>query len=243
VLTMIGFQGRCHPVFLRLKELVEEGYVGDVLTVSMRQFGGGILSRGSDRIWQADRSKGANTLTISFGHVIDTLCWCLGDFAELSAVVATKVSSWHENDTGRDVAVTSPDNVTVSGTLQSGAVVSAHAASIPWHGSAFRLEVFGREGTLVAESNEHPQTNGMRLFGGKGADAQPGELDIPDRLSWVPETVPRGAPFNVAQMWSRFAEAIRSGERAEPDFDTAVERHRLLESIQKASDTGERQRL
>ncbi len=32
VRTLIGLQGRCSPAILRLKELVEEGYVGEVLT-------------------------------------------------------------------------------------------------------------------------------------------------------------------------------------------------------------------
>jgi predicted dehydrogenase len=79
------------------------------------------------------------------------------------------------------------------------------------------------------------------LRGGKDGDAALNELPIPSHHKWVPDSVPQGPPFNVAQMWSRFAEAIRSGNRAEPDFDTAVTRHRLLEAIQRASDTGQRQ--
>ena len=38
----------------------------------------------------------------------------------------------------------------------------------------------------------------------------------------------------------RLAEAIRTGQRAEPDFASAVERHKLLETIQAASDQGRR---
>jgi predicted dehydrogenase len=44
-------------------------------------------------------------------------------------------------------------------------------------------------------------------------------------------------------MWHRFAEAIRAGTPVEPDFDTAVTRHRLLDAVQRASDTGQKQRL
>jgi hypothetical protein len=37
------------------------------------------------------------------------------------------------------------------------------------------------------------------------------------------------------------AEAIRQAKPAAPDFDLAVKRHHLLDVIQKASDTGQRQ--
>ena len=241
VRTMVGLQARCSPVFLTLKELVEEGFVGEVLSCNMTQFGSGVLSRTSDRTWQRDVTLGANTLTISFGHIIDSLCMCLGELDQVSAVVGTRVHQWRESDTGRIVDVTSPDNVLVNGTLGSGAVVSAHVASIPWQGSAYRLQVYGRDGTLVLTADEHPQLNGMRILGARGRDQELKELPIPERLTWVPEDVPQGAPFNVAQMWSRFANAIESDAEAEPDFDLAVTRHRLLDAVQRASDTGQRQ--
>jgi hypothetical protein len=38
------------------------------------------------------------------------------------------------------------------------------------------------------------------------------------------------------------AEGIRGGKSVSPDFDVAVKRHQLLDVIQKASDTGIRQR-
>ena len=66
------------------------------------------------------------------------------------------------------------------------------------------------------------------------------DLDIPDRLKWVPAEVPSGTPFNVAQMFGGLARAIRSGENVGPDFDDAVRLHRLLDAIQRSSDTGMR---
>jgi predicted dehydrogenase len=56
----------------------------------------------------------------------------------------------------------------------------------------------------------------------------------------VPAAVPAGEPFNVAQMYQGFAEAIRTGRRVEPDFATAVRRHTLVEAVQAASDQGRR---
>ena len=243
VRTLVGLQSRCAPEYLWLKELVGDGYVGEVLSVRLNQFGSGLLSKTSERTWQRDNSLGATTLTISSGHVIDALCFCLGEFKEVSAVVETRVKQWPETDTGLILDVTAPDNVMVNGTLESGAVVSIHVASIPWHGSGFRLEVYGTDGTLALGASEHPHLDGTVVLGGKSADSGLAELPVPDRLTWVPDGVPAGPPFNVAQMWRRFGEAIRSGDSVEPDFDSAVRRHRLLDAIERASDTGEKQSL
>ena len=41
----------------------------------------------------------------------------------------------------------------------------------------------------------------------------------------------------------KFAEEIRTGAAVEPDFDNAVRRHRTLDTIVRASQTGERQKI
>jgi len=55
-----------------------------------------------------------------------------------------------------------------------------------------------------------------------------------------------GASYDVGQMWVKFAEAIRTGSSIDPDFpdfDHAVRRHKTLDAIVRASQTGQRQKL
>ncbi len=241
--TMVGLQSRASPVNLRIKELVEEGYVGKVQACHLTQLAGSPLQRTSARTWQRHRSMGANPLTISFGHTIDIFCHCFGDFSELSAALSTEEPQWYETDTQRYVDVTAPDNILVSGRLQGGAWASVHVTSVRLHSRGFRLEVYGQEGTLVATSRESPNTGWPKLMGGNTEARELAELPIPGRLTWVPENIPQGYPFNVAQMYRRFAEAIHSGQRVEPDFDTALERHRLLTAIERSAEEGKRQVL
>ena len=115
-----------------------------------------------------------------------------------------------------------------------------HVATVPWHGTGWRLEVYGREGTLVASSDQMVQYAQIRLQGGRGEDRAVQALPVPDRLTWVSAEVPQGPPFNVAQMYHRLGEAIREGREAHPDFALAVKRHRLLDAIQRSSDRGTR---
>ena len=238
---MVGLQARADPALLRLKELLAEGYAGEVLTCSMSTFSPGMLMRDSGRAWMADVKKGAHTLSIATGHAMDAVCFCVGEFTEVSGRVSTQVPQLDVQDTGEKIDVTSPDNVLVSGVLDNGGVASVHVASVPWHGTGWRMEVYGREGTLVASSDQMVQVAKIRLRGGRSEDGGLEEIPVPDRLIRIPEEVPEGAPFNVAQMYRRLSEAIHSNVSAEPDFDLAVTRHRMLDAIQQSSDRGRQQ--
>jgi predicted dehydrogenase len=245
VKTMVGLQRRASPAWMYLRELLQQGYVGQVLSVHMTHMGSGVLTRTADRTWQRDVTLGANTLTITFGHSVDALCMVAGELAEVSAVVSTQVPQWFESDTKRYVDVTSPDNVLLAGRLESGAVVSVHLGINPYHGSGFRLEVYGKDGTLMmVGGGEAGQEAQRRILGGHKDDKALKELPVPDRFKWVPEEVRGlGAAYDVGQMWVKFAAAIRNGGEVEADFDHAVRRHRMLDAIRRASETGQRQKV
>jgi predicted dehydrogenase len=237
VRSIVGLQGRSDPTLNYVRELVNDGYIGDVLACSMVSFGSGATAeRPIARAWSSDRAAGANTLTISGGHSIDGLCFCLGEFAQVSGKVATQIKQWRASDTGETVNVTSPDNVLVSGVLESGALVSIHIASMPFNGSGFRFEIYGRDGTLYV-SGGSTNLGGNRVLGAKGGEELQ-EMPVPDRFILVPEGTPRGQAFNVAQAYARYADAREAGEDFEPGFDLAVRRHRLLEAMEKASESG-----
>jgi hypothetical protein len=57
------------------------------------------------------------------------------------------------------------------------------------------------------------------------------DLSMPEGYRWAPPAVPAGLPFNVAQLYLRMAEGIREGKSVSPDFDLAVNRHKLLDVI------------
>jgi predicted dehydrogenase len=189
-------------------------------------------------------------MTSPGGHSIDALCYCVGEFKELSSVVANQRQRIKIVETGETIPMTAPDQVLISGVLQSGAVASVHLKSGTANGTGFLFEIHGTEGTLAIVPADpcHPcQATYIQVseFTVRGAQAgKPlADLSIPESYRWVPPEVPAGLPFNVAQMYVRMAEGIRKGKSVIPDFDVAVKRHQLLDAIQKASDTGIRQSL
>ncbi len=237
VKTAVGLQSRVDPTLGYVKELIESGYVGEILACTVCSMRDGVLERPSSRTWQRDASLAANTFTIGAGHTIDALRFVAGDFARLTALVSTQVNQWYETDTKKTLEVTSPDNVLVSGQLVSGAVASVHVGTIPWAGNEYRMEIYGRAGTLVVTGANTPQFGDLRLQGAQGSNTL-ADLPVPQRLVLVDPGTPQGDSYNVGQMYCNFAHTIRSGERLHPDFDTAVVLHRFLDSIKLASDTG-----
>ena len=237
---MVGLQARGDPSLMHLRNILAEGYVGDVLACNMTMFLPGALERDSSRAWMADGSKGGHTLSIAAGHSVDVVCFCVGEFVEVSAKVSTQVREWTISDTGGRVSVTAPDNVLISGVLDNGAVASVHVATVPWHGSGWRMEVYGREGTVVASSEQMVQYADVRLRGARGAGGAMGDIETPAGLACVPPDIPPGPPFNVAQLYSRLARAIRGGGSSDPDFGLAVTRHHLLDAVQRSSNSGAR---
>jgi predicted dehydrogenase len=225
----VGLQGQMSPAINYVKDLVAEGYVGKVLTATLigcaPNWGASI-----DRSYQADRANGANLMTITGGHQIDALCYCLGEFRELTAFAVSQRDRIFAEDAGGPIAKTSPDQLVVNGIVGEGAVVSFQIRGGMIRGTEFLFEIHGDSGDLVltATTRASMQRQELRVQGAQG--------DAKDQVS-------PASPYNVAQLYARLGERIRDGNSASPGFDAAVTRHRLIDAIVRASETGQKQVL
>jgi predicted dehydrogenase len=239
--TAVGLQARSDATLMYARELVQQGHIGEVLSANFRSVSQAVTQRGPGRIWQGDRKNGANTLTIAGGHAIDALCFVLGEFDTVSARLATKITEWHNPETGEIMKVDSPDWISVSGRLERGAEVSFLVATQPFNPSGNRFEIYGSRGTLTisgGSSNNGPN----QLHGALGKEPL-APMETPARFSLVPEGTPAGSPRNVAQAYARLASALDSGDGFNPDFAYAVKRHKLIEAIERSSAEGKSVRL
>lgn len=232
----VGLQARCSPSVIRFKELMEEGYLGQPLTFRMSALGHLALRPVPSRArWITRREQGGTALTIGGGHSLDILNWCLGGAEALSAQVTTAIGRTRFVDTGEEVEVTSPDNVAVIFRMVNGAAGVAQISNTAWYGGGWRQEAFGAEGRLTLASRGMAQ-GASTLSGARSAEREAVELEIPGRLSWVPEMEPAAAAFNTAQLLRKLARGILDGNDIEPNFQDGVRLHRLLEAIQTSSD-------
>ena len=234
--TIVGLQARSDPAVLYARDLVQGGHIGEVLTAHLNAAVPAVLQRGPGRIWQGVRANGANTLTIAGGHAIDALCAVLGEFAELSARVSTRIPEWRTLE-GMPVPVDSPDSITVVGRLASGVEVSVNVAAVPSNPSGNRLEIYGREGALIVRTDGSFNIGPSQVLAGKGKEPMV-PMPVPSKYRVAPEGTPAGPAYNVAQAYARAADALRGGASFDVDFDLAVQRHTLIDAIERSSATG-----
>ena len=236
----VGVQARAAPAVRYVRQLIEQGYVGEVLSTSLigsgMNWGPGMLAR---NLYTLDKANGATLLSIPAGHALDALCHCLGPFAEVSATSAIRRRSIRLPGDAEEHPATAEDQWAISGVLASGAVASVHYRGGFVRGSNLLWEINGTEGDLRLTSDSgHLQILQPRLQGAHGS-AMLADLPVPASCRLVDGL---GDPaLNVAQLYALYARDIRNGTRECPGFDEAVATHRLLAAIEEAARTGRRQ--
>ncbi|SDP79373.1 Predicted dehydrogenase [Actinopolyspora xinjiangensis] len=241
VRTVVGLQARSSPVVRYVHDLVEQGYVGTVLSTSVIASGGGWGSFVDSRAaYTADRANGATMLSIPFGHTVDALTMCLSGFAGLTATTSVRRPEVRNTETGETLPKTAEDQIAVTGELHSGAVASVHYRGGASYGTNMLWEINGTDGDLVVSGDiGHLQFGGVTIRGASGKNARLGELPVPEEYVLFPEL--EQPALNVAQAYSQLGTDIAEGTSVLPDFEHAVEHHRLLDRIQRAAATGTRQ--
>ncbi|WP_250528484.1 hypothetical protein [Caballeronia sp. GAWG2-1] len=103
VLGVVGMQARLAPEVAYLRQLISDGFVGNVLstTVIARGSGwGGMVENKSTSSYLLDSRNGATMLTIPTGHMLASLGYVFGDIEQVSAIVCNRRSEAVVGNTG-----------------------------------------------------------------------------------------------------------------------------------------------
>jgi predicted dehydrogenase len=244
VLAVAGLQARSAPSVAYVRDLINQGYVGEVLSTTL--IGSGMGWGPTVEPYNAylnDKNNGATMLSIALGHAVDALCHCLGEVRELSATMTARRKWFTVAETGESKPMTADDQVCVTGLLEAGAALSVHYRGGSSRGTNLLWEINGTEGDLqLTADGGQAQIFELTVHGGNGAQSSLEVLPMPDHYRW---SHPQGAgpSANVAQAYARFARDYREGTHFCPTFDDAVTRHRMLSAIETAAVSGQRQTL
>jgi predicted dehydrogenase len=243
VRTVVGLQGRQAPAIEFIGDLLRSGYVGEVLSTTVVG-----LSLPGDAVVKAnaymlDNTNGANLLTIAVGHSLDTLCFVLGEFADVSAVSSLRRPLIKIEETGEEVVKSAADQIAVIGTLVSGVTASVHVREAVAGGTGFLWEINGTNGMLRLTADAPlPGIFPMTVTGAQGRK-EPAALSIPEALinRWPTLTNLQGSPaFNVGRTYAALAADIETGKHTVPDFADAVRRHEVVAAIETSAASGKR---
>jgi predicted dehydrogenase len=226
-----GLQGHVSPMLRWVRELVQDGYVGRVLSSAMlASFPGGGPTFTPGSAYTADVANGATMVTIPFAHALDMQTVVLGDLTETTTQLATLLPDGIIADTGAVIPKTAPDELAVTGRLSAGGVASMHFRGAAHRTTPFLWEIDGTEGSLRVTGNVGlPMSATLTLEGAQGTD-QLAPMTLPDGYDRYPDLL--GTPaHNVAHLYDRVATAIGGQDAEVPTFADGLELHRTLEAL------------
>jgi len=242
VSAFAGLQSQSVPAIQYIKKLIEDGYIGTLLSTSIVA-SGGMLVTDTFNAYTLDIKNGASMLTIPFGATIHAVCHCLGAFSEINATTATVNKFGEIAESGKKVPITIEDQVAVSGILVNGAVASIHYRAGVSGGTNFLWEINGTEGDLIITADSgHVAFFPVIIKGVKKNQSNVEVLEVPKEFFQVPESLDLPV-YNLAQNYALVLKDLNEGTRQAPKFKDALATHILLNAIQKASITGQRQFL
>ena len=228
VVAVVGTQMVVSPEVLYLQKLIQEGFIGKVLSTTLIGSGGSWRNETvSDIYYMFDKTKGATMLTIPLAHTLAGLTKVLGEIDDLTARMTSNYRTVKINDTGDIKAKTSEDQIMVIGTLKSGAAISIHYRGGVSKGTNFLWEINGSEGDLQVTGNiGHGQLAQLSVYGA-------GREDKALKLLLPPNDNP--VVGNVARMYELIAGDIKNGTRNAPAFNDVVSLHEVLRTIEEIS--------
>jgi predicted dehydrogenase len=208
VLAVAGLQARAAPSVAYVRDLIRQGYVGEVLSTTLVGSGMGWGPTVQPyNVYVNDRKNGATLLSIALGHAADALCYCLGEVRELSATMTIRRKSFTIAETGESSPMNADDQLCVAGLLEGGAALSIHYRGGRSRGTNLLWEINGTEGDLqVTADGGQAQIFEMTVRGGNVAQSALEVLHVPQQYRSSP---PLGPATNVAQADAGFARDYR----------------------------------
>lgn len=231
--VMIGTQALSAPAVLHARKLIDEGHLGELQVCRVfSPTGGWGDSAPPHYAYLQDKANGATLETIAGGHTLTMLEYLLGAYREVDALNSIMRKQVPIMGSDEVVERTCADHMLVLGRHESGCVSTLEVTG----GVAnrdFSLELVGSKGSLTMSSSFPGGYQAGTIVLETSFDAPPVPAHVVEGLKY--------APVNVAEAWARFADDIENGAFTVPDFDDAVRLTKLLDAIDQASASGERQ--
>jgi predicted dehydrogenase len=231
--TAVGLQARFNPAVAYLRDLVKDGYVGEVLSSSLVGSGGywGPQIASVDE-YLLDEANGATMRSIAFGHALDALSFVFGEPTDLQVQQTTRRRQVRNTDTNADVPMTAADQVWFSGRTPAGAVLTGHYRGGLWRGTNLMWEILGTEGEIrISAPTGHVQVQPLSIWGAHDSDTALTELPVPDSYTRVHgiDPISQSPAFIVAHAYEQLLRDLRDGTSVVPSWEHAVTRHTSIE--------------
>lgn len=241
VVHAIAHEFRFAPARAYMKDLLEQGYIGQLRHVNASlHVAGRVGSLASPHYtWAAQRALGGGFLMALGSHFIDSLRHWFGDFAGVSGRVYTHRPERTDPVTGEVRLADADDAFTCVLAFKSGAWGTLTCSGAAPFGPGGRIEAYGTDGTLWSpQPSFNPEPDGYLLGARVGEKALQKLVPPPEKYRpFEDDRDHRLLPFRL--MVDKLVEAIRTGGQVEgATFADGVKVQQVIDGIFASSDTG-----
>jgi predicted dehydrogenase len=246
VVAVVGTQAVVSPEVRFVRDLVADGFVGDVRSTTYVGSGftwGDAVDAGD--AYAMDSKNGATLLSVIGGHAFSAMQSVLGPVSKINGLLSQRRQTVRIVETGETIPMRTPDQVVATAEFASGVPLAFHLRGGLPCGERLMWEISGSERDLriSAKIEDVPVINisPLRVEVGKRGENGYSELEVPSSYYFGFEAAP--AARNVAGIYRLMVDDIRQGTHSAPGFDDAVKLHRVLDAIEVSSRTGERRQI
>jgi predicted dehydrogenase len=141
LVNQVGYVIRFSDVFLKVKDFLDSGMIGDVLSFKMEMYGPTLL-KSSKSSWRAKRESGGGCLYDFASHSVDMINYLMGPPQEVVGSVLKSIYSANVEDAVSSTFIY-PNNLS--------GVLLANWSDASYRKPSFRMELFGQEGKIIAD--------------------------------------------------------------------------------------------
>lgn len=234
---MIAFNFRFIPALCRMKELMDEGYLGErIFHLDASWMSESRIASGAPLGWRHNKeTAGMGVLGDTGVHLIDLVRWLAGDFTKVSGHATIFNKERRLADGSGSAAVTVEDSCMFIAEIAGGVQAALHPSGVA-RGNIFQnIRIFGSEGVLhVLIGRKGPDWVVGKLFGARGAGSHVEPLPIPERLTQglnLSDPKRGQGEFLFSNLTRRFVDAIRTRGQAVPGFREGLEAQKVVEAV------------
>ena len=235
---MTFFSFRWVPHYARLKEMLDDGYVGRILLAELRFLQPSIPDPEGTYDWHYDSKHGTGALGNISSHAIHLAHWFIGD---IETVVSLSTTHFDRLGEEKDETPQLDDTVFMTVRFNNGAIGSIHASSsatTSWQEQM--VSIRGTEGNLEAGFNRE----GAALYGAKAGE--------PSKLIAGPDDLWDDVELSEGNIWDgliktsqkssigcrQFIDDIMANRRSVPSLQDGVKVQAVMEAAAKSSISG-----
>lgn len=238
LITTMNFEFRCIPAWMRLAELLADGYVGQKRLIKIDWLVSSRADASRPWNWYAQKSQGGGALGAIGSHAFDYLDWLFGPVKRLSAHLSVSIPMRPDPLSGGQLRpVDADDTCLIMMELADGTPVQLSLSAATYQGRGHWVEVYGDRGTLVlGSSNQKDYVHGFQLWGSQQGEPL-AELEIPKRLAF-PRTWEDGRIAPFIRIVDRWVQGIDQRQTPVPSLQEGVYSQLLMDLCHQSDLTG-----